>query len=299
MPNARVLIIEDEPVTQLLLAETLKSADYQVFLADSVTSAWEMITAGQQKFDVLLLDRQLPDMDGLSLLKRLKTETGSLQFPVILQTSLKSAEDIETGLQAGAYYYLTKPFHHQTLLALVCSAIKDFRANQQILEKVRQTESQLAQLAHLQSAEFNFRTPKQAREIAAFLANACPVAEKVVIGLSELMLNAVEHGNLGISYAEKSQLLREKRWLEEIENRLQHPDYTSRTATVAYARFPTEIRFRILDEGAGFDWRNYLDMQVERAFDLHGRGIAMANLLSFDALEYLGKGNELLAVVKL
>jgi hypothetical protein len=47
----------------------------------------------------------------------------------------------------------------------------------------------------------------------------------------------------------------------------------------------------IQDEGDGFDWQKYLDFDPERAFDPHGRGIAMARMMSFDALEYQGKGN--------
>jgi hypothetical protein len=58
------------------------------------------------------------------------------------------------------------------------------------------------------------------------------------------------------------------------------------------------VQIRIRDQGQGFDWTPYLDFDPERAFDPHGRGIAMARLSSFDDLEYLGDGNEVLATVK-
>ena len=299
MVDANILVIEDDFIIQALLAENLKIAGYTVFLVDTVLKAWSLLTSSQQQFDAVLLDRNLPDMDGLTLLERLKSEPEFLHIPVILQTSMSSAEDVQIGLQAGAYYYLTKPFHNQTLLAILAAAIKDYRNYQNIQAQARQAESQLAQLAQLQSAEFSFSTPKQARDIAALLANACPDAQKVVIGLSELMLNAVEHGNLAISYAEKSFLLSERRLHEEIELRLAQPEYRLKTASVMFKRSATEINFHIRDEGAGFDWLNFLEMSVERAFDLHGRGIAMANLLSFDQIKYLGKGNEVLAIIRL
>lgn len=299
MLKANILVIEDDPISQTLLAEILKTAGYTFFLADTVVKAWSVFTAPEQQFDAVLLDRHLPDMDGLAFLERQQAEPAVAQIPVILQTSLSRAEDIQQGLRAGAYYYLTKPFHNQTLLAILVAAVKDYRHYRQIQAQARLAEGKLAQLAHLKSAEFCFRTPKQARDIAALLANACPEAEKVAIGLAELLLNAVEHGNLGISYAEKSQLLTEKRWQEEIEARLAKPEYAAKTASVQFKRNAADIHFHICDEGAGFDWRDFLEMRVERAFDLHGRGIAMAKLLSFDQLEYLGKGNEVLAVVSL
>jgi hypothetical protein len=47
----------------------------------------------------------------------------------------------------------------------------------------------------------------------------------------------------------------------------------------------------VQDEGVGFDWEKYLQFDPERAFDPHGRGIALANKMSFDSLTYLGNGN--------
>ena len=54
----------------------------------------------------------------------------------------------------------------------------------------------------------------------------------------------------------------------------------------------------IVDQGAGFDWRPYLDFAPERAFDAHGRGISVARLHSFDLLEYRGVGNQVVVWVK-
>lgn len=53
------------------------------------------------------------------------------------------------------------------------------------------------------------------------------------------------------------------------------------------------------DEGNGFDWNKYLEMSPDRAFDMHGRGIAMARMLSFDDLQYQGKGNVVVGKVNL
>jgi phosphoserine phosphatase RsbU/P len=63
-------------------------------------------------------------------------------------------------------------------------------------------------------------------------------------------------------------------------------------------RTASEVRFTIRDEGPGFEWQKYLDVDPRRAFDNHGRGIAIARGMSFDRLEYRGRGNEVVAVVR-
>jgi anti-sigma regulatory factor (Ser/Thr protein kinase) len=131
------------------------------------------------------------------------------------------------------------------------------------------------------------------------LSHACPDAQNVVLGLSELMLNAIEHGNLSITYQEKTDLIEAEALHAEIAHRLALPAYAERFATLVYERLDGKIQLLITDQGNGFDWRKFLDIDPARAFDSHGRGIAMARMLSFSELEYRGRGNEVLAVVNL
>ena len=70
------------------------------------------------------------------------------------------------------------------------------------------------------------------------------------------------------------------------------PENTSRVATVEFERKENIIEFIIADQGSGFEWKNYLALNPDRAFDSHGRGIAMAKSISFDQIEFRGNGNE-------
>jgi anti-sigma regulatory factor (Ser/Thr protein kinase) len=149
----------------------------------------------------------------------------------------------------------------------------------------------------MDKGKFTFQTLEEARNLAALLANACSDADHVVLGLTELMVNAVEHGNLGISYAEKTRLNALGEWESEVERRLKMPENASRRAIVQFERKENRIRFIILDQGAGFEWENYLDLSPDRAFDSHGRGIAMARSISFDQIEFRGNGNEVSVTV--
>ena len=75
--------------------------------------------------------------------------------------------------------------------------------------------------------------------------------------------------------------------------------FSGRRAVLEIERTADSLSFLIRDEGQGFDWNGYLEMSPDRAFDTHGRGIAMSRMISFDALEYRGRGNEVCAVIRL
>lgn len=296
MESTCLLVVEDEWVNREILMELLGDAGYQVVSAEDGQSGWEALAAEPERFSAVLLDRVLPGMDGLEVLRRVKRHPTLAHIPIIMQTSMAEPEEILEGLRAGAHYYLTKPFSPETLLAIVHTAVEDHLKYRELRLEAQQAARTLQ---YLNRAEFAFRTPSEARDIAALLANACPDGTRVVLGLSELMLNAVEHGNLGITYAEKSALISADRLHEEIAARLSSPSHVNKWAIVEVERASGEIRFLIRDQGKGFNWRQYLEIQPERAFDTHGRGIAMARMTSFDQIEYRGLGNEVLAVVKL
>ena len=57
------------------------------------------------------------------------------------------------------------------------------------------------------------------------------------------------------------------------------------------------IEITVTDQGCGFDWQSYISLDEHRAFDSHGRGIAMARMMSFDTLEYRGCGNQVVGTI--
>lgn len=289
-----LLLVEDEPISLELLNSTLQDFGYVTVTASTGADAWERVVQYRNRFDAILLDRVLPDMDSLSLLLKLKSDPGMTHVPVIMQTSLSSEADVADGLKAGAYYYLTKPFPPSTLLSIVRSAVKDRRDYLELLSSLQQARGIFSQLIQ---AEFWFRTQSEARDLATMAAHAAPDPGRVVLGLTELMLNAVEHGNLEISYAEKGALIADNALDREVERRLVQPAYAERRARLKIDHCPDCVCFEVSDEGAGFDWSPYMEMSPERAFDTHGRGIAMSRLVSFDKMEYRGAGNQVLCCV--
>jgi len=291
-----ILLVDDEPFNLEILEEYLEEGGYTLETADDGAEAWEKLEADPGGYDIVILDRMMPRMDGLEVLKRMKAHSELDTVPVILQTAMAGQGDINEGLAAGAFYYLTKPFDEEMLQNVVATAVEDRRRYRQMQESI-DAASRL--FGMMRRASFQIRTVDESRDLATMLANACPDPNRSVVGLLELLLNAVEHGNLGITYAEKSRLREQGTWEQEIERRLRTPGYAERWVDVGFTRDDNAVEIHIKDQGEGFEWEKYLDFDPERAFDSHGRGIAMSRMMSFDEMAYQGRGNEVIVKVYL
>ncbi len=150
----------------------------------------------------------------------------------------------------------------------------------------------------LQEATFRFKDFHEAAKLSHFLSQACPAPALADIALSELFMNGVEHGNLHLSYAEKTQLQKENRWIAEIEHRLTLPEYKNKSVSVHYKRTATELIFTITDEGKGFDWQ-HIKSHSDHNPDFHGRGLAIIADTAFKHVEYKGCGNQVVCVIAL
>jgi len=292
--SATVLVVDDDELNLELITEYLRETEITPISAANGEIALKLLYESPEQFSAVLLDRMMPGIDGMEVLSRIKSDAVLSKLPVIMQTAKEGREYMLEGLQAGSYYYLTKPYDRQTLLAIIRTAVKDYQRYCELQTNVKQTANTLKMM---DKGKFTFQTLEEARNLAALLANACADAGQVVLGLTELMVNAVEHGNLGISYEEKTRLNALGEWESEIKRRLKMPENVSRRAIVEFERQENRIRFIILDQGTGFEWGNYLDLSPDRAFDSHGRGIAMARSISFEQVEFRGNGNEVSVTV--
>lgn len=291
-----LLVVDDEPINLEILEEYLDGSGFTADYFDSGEGAWQALDRSHKQYNAVLLDRMMPGLDGMALLRRTKAESRFSTLPVIMQTAACSPQQIREGLEAGAYYYLTKPYEREGLLAIIRAALADAQERKCLLQ---QEAERWRGLHFLQRGEFIIRTIEEAGQLAAFLAQACAQPESAQLGLSELILNAVEHGNLGITYAEKASLKQEDGWQQEISRRAALPQNQPKYVHVAVSRQTDALSVRIEDQGAGFDWMPYMEFSPERAFDPNGRGIALARMMSFISLEYQGNGNVVQATLAL
>jgi len=292
----RVLAVDDEPSILRLIDQLLTNESCVVETADDGLMAWEMLSRPESSFSFVILDRMMPGIDGLKLLHMLKADNRLGTIPVIMQSGASSPEQVAEGIEAGAFYYLAKPYVPNTLRCIVRAVMTDIELRAEVsAEAARHIES----LKYFASAEIHFSTLDDVNQVAGILASMCPDPDKTSGGLVELLLNAVEHGNLGITYDEKKQLMYEDRWEDEVRLRLASPEYASRVATVTFERRNDALVFRITDQGQGFDWAQYLELDPLRSMDPNGRGIAMSRRYSFSTVEFEENGNVVVATVSL
>lgn len=128
--ESSILIIDDEAQMRRLLRNTLENEGYKVTLAENGTDA--VRTAESSRFDLAILDLGLPDMDGVDVLKKLRTW---VRYPVIILSARNDEKDIITALDAGANDYLSKPFRSGELIARVRTALRIFNSIDQTSAK--------------------------------------------------------------------------------------------------------------------------------------------------------------------
>ena len=292
----RILAVDDEPFDLMLIERYLTRAGFEVKLTANGDEAWRLLhTPGYEPPHAILLDRQMPVIDGIEFLRLMMADPELRDIPVIMQTGLGEPDQIAYGIACGARYYLAKPFSGELLVAMVRAAVND---NVQ-LQVLRDAANELdIDRALLRRADYEFRTLDEARKLAQHLAGYFADPQRVVGGIVEIFVNAVEHGNLGLTYADKSALLKKDAWQAEIDRRIVLPEYRGRRVFVRLEIHPDRSTLSIRDEGSGFDWQPFMEIRPERAFDLHGRGIAMSKLMSFDEVNYSGCGNTVELVVK-
>jgi len=289
-----VLAVDDNPAALRLLESMLERKKYHVITAVNGIDALRIMEMQGHKIDIILLDRIMPEMDGIEFCKRIKADARFRRIPVIMQTAAGRPQEIKEGIEAGVFYYLVKPLNIETLSSIVESArVKIHKYKEQRKRFVERQES----MTMVQSLNCSFRTLEEAEKLAVFLSQFFPDSDQVFTGVSELFLNAVEHGNLAIGYKKKGQFLELNSLEKEVEVRLSLPRYKDRKVQVCFEKKEEGYVLVISDDGDGFDWHNYLQVSPDRATHNHGRGIAMANMMSFDKLFFNEKGNTVTGVV--
>lgn len=120
--NPTILVVEDEPAIQELLAVNLKHNGFLVVRASSAEEAESAIRAALP--DLLVLDWMLPGQSGIALAKRLRGDERTRELPIIMLTARVHEEDKVLGLEAGADDYVTKPFSPKELVARVRAVLR-------------------------------------------------------------------------------------------------------------------------------------------------------------------------------
>ena len=128
-----ILVVDDMTTTLLLLHDLLKDT-YEVKIANSGTKALEILESPND-IDLILLDIEMPDINGYDVCKRIKNNETIKNIPIIFITGRTSQEDEEYGLNLGAIDYITKPFN-KAIVKLRIKNYLDLKIKNDMLEKL-------------------------------------------------------------------------------------------------------------------------------------------------------------------
>ena len=257
--------------------------------ADSVAEVTKILKESSGHVSAIVTSLNLPDMQGIEFLRLLKRNLSWNYIPTIVITNDINEKNLVESMNAGAFYYLEKPFGEEVFSSVINKALKDYTTYVFYLSK--------AQNVHISrlvtNGSFSFKTFKEGYEVADWLASLCAGKSRddIVVGFIELLINAIEHGNLDVGYEEKTNLMKKGNYLDCLVERLELPEYKDRSVKVDFEKSAEELKVTIVDQGKGFYYKKYLVMDKKRMFHSHGKGIIMASNLYFDQLEYNESGN--------
>lgn len=159
-----------------------------------------------------------------------------------------------------------------------------------IIQLIDSEKIELSMNNYLRNAELV--SQKITSQLAKYLTNI--EQTEVRSSVREIIINAVEHGNLNISFDEKSKALMEGNYLEFLQKRQEDPRYRHKKVKIEYSFSSEYVAYRITDEGRGFDHKKHMEKSLDamnEAHVQHGRGILMTKSV-FDRIEYNEKGNQ-------
>src|SRR5512142_1910885 len=119
---AKILLVEDEPAIQELLAFNIKQCGYQAIQAENAEAALAQVN--RELPDLILLDWMLPGVSGIDLAKRWRADARTRNIPIIMLTARTEERDKIAGLESGADDYITKPFSPRELMARIRAVLR-------------------------------------------------------------------------------------------------------------------------------------------------------------------------------
>jgi phosphoserine phosphatase RsbU/P len=149
MPGWDVLVADDEPVSRLLMSVMLKRAGFTAVHASDGEEALAMLSADQAP-QLALLDWMMPRMDGIEVLRRLRTVPSNTPPYVMLVTARDATQDIVVGLEAGANDYVAKPVIEAEIVARLAVGVRVVELQRALADRVRHLEEALGNVKALQ-----------------------------------------------------------------------------------------------------------------------------------------------------
>ncbi len=121
----KILLIDDDPLVLMTLTEQLTSAGYQIAKATDGQEAWQLLIQAPENYSLLILDRIMPHMDGMTLLAQMQAHPTLAKLPVIMLTGQAEKDEVVAAVKGGVYDFLYKPLDTDLLLKVIERALAE------------------------------------------------------------------------------------------------------------------------------------------------------------------------------
>jgi YesN/AraC family two-component response regulator len=282
----KVLIVEDDQAVRRYLCEVAATEGHEVA---SAGNGREGVTrCKEHEPDLIISDIEMPELNGLDMLERIRRFDN--ESIAVMITGHGSEEYAIKAIQRGAHNYLKKPISYTELAELLQkyqSVVKNRTAFGQIPGRTIRREFTMVFENCLETVD------KVVDHLVGQAADRLGRNDRLGIhlGLLELLVNSMEHGNLEITYEEKAKALSQSGLQKLRDQRRNNLQLASRRVTVDFKSDETGCEWTISDEGKGFDWKSVPNPLAGNNLISHnGRGIVISRR-HFDEFEYIGAGN--------
>src|SRR5215472_17610471 len=136
-PSASLLVVDDNSVNRIMLSRYLTRLGYQATLVENGRQALDKLQG--EPFDLVLMDVQMPEMDGYQMLEQLKADTRLREIPVIMISAVEELESVVKCIELGAQDYLPKPFNPVLLRARLTACLERKRLRDQQIDWLRES----------------------------------------------------------------------------------------------------------------------------------------------------------------
>jgi DNA-binding response OmpR family regulator len=289
--QAKILLVDDEPLVREELGALLEEEGYLVVRGSDGEEG--LVLFRREQPDMVISDVRMPRRDGLSLAMTIRQEDPLVPVTVITGHGTESMAIL--ALRAGVTDFIKKPVR-----------LEDLTAALQRMESVRRPAEllgmgELPAAVELVENTWTYRLQNDLLAIPHFvdvLVRRCGAGLgrsgllELSLAVREVLTNAVEHGNLELTYQDKTRALESGTLDEVLRERAARPELSRRRITVLVSRQERRLDISITDEGPGFDWTGLPDPSDPQNLLLaHGRGVLLARL-SVDSMVYSGRGNQ-------
>ncbi len=242
--------------------------------------------------DLIFLDLHMPRLDGLSALSKIRDNDP--RVPVVIISSRTDSETTDRALSLGAVNLIHKPFDRleiQFVLDRIYKAIEEEASMSDVIDLVERRSTDLSFSS--ESGILSKVVAYLGRELQnGYPGYDVPVTE-VKLALYEALANAYEHGNLEITFEEKTAVLLEPGGIATlVKTRLDNPELASRQIHISAQYESSCAIYRIRDEGKGFDHEHQTKRPPATTTALHGRGITLIRHY-MDEVSWNRSGNEI------